>query len=104
MVSLLTSTSFFDHYSGERYMGMSLTLAFLLGATAFAPRKELTSQVLSAVCFTGLLLDMLINWFVNPNTPQDPSRAEARSFFGKSPARSQSEPHGRNEGKNPRHD
>ena len=67
LVSLLTSTSFFDHYSGERYMGMSLTLAFLLGATAFAPRKELTSQVLSAVCFTGLLLDMLINWFVNPN-------------------------------------
>jgi hypothetical protein len=67
LVDILTGTSFFDHYSGERYMGMSLTIAFLLGATAFAPRKELTSQTLSAVCFTGLLLDMAINWFINPN-------------------------------------
>ena len=67
LVSVLTSTSFFDHYSGERYMGMSLTVAFLLGATAFAPRKDLTSQTLSAVCFMGLILDMAVNWFVNPN-------------------------------------
>lgn len=67
LVSLMTSTSFFDHYSGERYMGMSLTIAFLLGATAFAPRKELTSQSVSAVCITGLLLDMAVNWFINPN-------------------------------------
>ena len=67
LVSLLTSTSFFDHYSGERYMGMSLTLAFLLGATAFAPRKDMVSQPVSALCFTGLLLDMAVNWFVNPN-------------------------------------
>ena len=67
LVSVMTGTSFFDHYSGERYMGMSLTIAFLLGATAFAPRKELTSQALSAVCFAGLLLDMAVNWFVNPN-------------------------------------
>ena len=67
LVSILTSTSFFDHYSGERYMGMSLTVAFLLGATAFAPRKDLTSQTLSAVCFMGLILDMAVNWFVNPN-------------------------------------
>ena len=67
LVSIMTGTSFFDHYSGERYMGMSLTIAFLLGATAFAPRKDLTSQTLSAVCFTGLLLDMAVNWFVNPN-------------------------------------
>ena len=66
LVSILTSTSFFDHYDGERYMGMSITLAFLLGATAFAPRKDLTSPLISAVCFTGLLLDMAVNWFVNP--------------------------------------
>ena len=67
LVSVLTGTSFFDHYSGERYMGMSLTIAFLLGATAFAPRKDMVSQPISAVCFTGLLLDMAVNWFINPN-------------------------------------
>ena len=67
LVSIMTGTSFFDHYSGERYMGMSLTIAFLLGATAFAPRKELAPQTVSAVCFTALLLDMAVNWFMNPN-------------------------------------
>ena len=67
LVSIMTGTSFFDHYSGERYMGMSLTIAFLLGATAFAPRKDLTSQTISAICFAGLLLDMAVNWFINPN-------------------------------------
>ena len=65
-VSILTGTSFFDHYDGERYMGMSLTIAFLLGATAFAPRKDMISTTTSAVCFAGLFLDMAINWFVNP--------------------------------------
>jgi tetratricopeptide (TPR) repeat protein len=65
-VSILTGTSFFDHYDGERYMGMSLALVFLLGATAFAPRKDMVSTITSAVCFTGLILDMAINWFVNP--------------------------------------
>ena len=65
-VSILTGTSFFDHYNGERYMGMSLTIAFLLGATAFAPRKDMISTTTSAVCFAGLFLDMAINWFVNP--------------------------------------
>ena len=65
-VSILTGTSFFDHYDGERYMGMSLALVFLLGATAFAPRKDMVSTITSAFCFTGLILDMAINWFVNP--------------------------------------
>jgi tetratricopeptide (TPR) repeat protein len=65
-VAILTGTSFFDHYDGERYMGMSLALVFLLGATAFAPRKDMVSTITSAVCFTGLILDMAINWFVNP--------------------------------------
>ena len=65
-VSILTSTSFFDHYDGERYMGMSIALTFLLGATAFAPRKDLVSQQTSAICFAGLVLDMAVNWFLNP--------------------------------------
>ena len=65
-VSVLTGTSFFDHYDGERYMGMSIALAFLLGACAFAPRKEMTSPIVSAACFGGLFLDMVANWFLNP--------------------------------------
>lgn len=67
LVSILASTSFFDHYSGERYMGMSLAVAYLLGATAFAPRKDMVSQLVSAICFMGLILDMGVNWFINPD-------------------------------------
>lgn len=66
LVSVLTGTSFFDHYDGERYMGMSLALAFLLGASAFAPRKDMGSQKISVICFAGLFLDMAVNWFLNP--------------------------------------
>jgi len=65
-VDILTGTSFFDHYSAERYMGMSLALAFLLGAASFAPRKDLVPQRVTAVCIIGLMLDMAVNWFVNP--------------------------------------
>ena len=65
LISALTSTSFFDHYDHERYMGMSLVLVFLLGATTFAPRKELVTQATSIICVAGLLLDMGANWFAN---------------------------------------
>lgn len=66
IVDVLTSTSFFDHYAGERYMGMSIALAFLLGAVSFAPRKNSVSQVITGISVAGLLLDMIINWFFNP--------------------------------------
>ncbi|MCQ2106308.1 MAG: hypothetical protein MJZ26_11010 [Fibrobacter sp.] len=66
VADFFASTSFFDHYAGERYMGMSLTLAFILGATAFAPKKELTSQIVTAIAVAGLILDVLVNWFLNP--------------------------------------
>lgn len=66
LVEILCSTSFFDHYSSERYMGMSLALCFLLGAVAFAPRKELVSTPERAIAVAGLLLDMIVNWFANP--------------------------------------
>lgn len=66
LVDMLTGTSFFDHYDNDRYMGLSLALAFLLGGTAFAPKKDLAPQLVSAICFAGLVLDMAINWFVNP--------------------------------------
>lgn len=66
LVDVLCSTSFFDHYDAERYMGMSLALCFMLGATAFAPRKELAPQWVTAVAIAGLFLDMIVNWCVNP--------------------------------------
>lgn len=65
-VSILTGTSFFDHYDGERYMGMSLALTFMLGAAAFGPRSDTVSQQVKVACFAGLLLDMAANWFANP--------------------------------------
>lgn len=65
-VDILCGTSFFDHYAGERYMGMSLALCFLMGATSFAPQKELVSQKVTGIAVAGLLLDMIVNWFVNP--------------------------------------
>lgn len=66
LVSVLTTTSFFDHYSTERYMGMSLTVAFLLGATAFGNRKNQVTPLTRNICFSGVILDMAINWFLNP--------------------------------------
>lgn len=66
LVSVLTSTSFFDHYNSERYMGMSLTVAFLLGSATFGNRKNQVSQSTKNICIAGLLIDMAINWFANP--------------------------------------
>lgn len=66
LVDILCSTSFFDHYASERYMGMSLALCFMLGAAAFAPKKELAPQIVTAVSIVGLILDILVNWMVNP--------------------------------------
>lgn len=65
-VEFLCGTSFFDHYSAERYMGMSLALCFTLGAAAFAPKKELAPQWVTAVAIVGLMLDMIVNWCMNP--------------------------------------
>jgi len=66
LVSLLTSTSFFDHYSGERYMGMSLTVAFLLGAASFETRRIQVTKMTTNICVAGLILDMVVNWCANP--------------------------------------
>lgn len=63
-ITILTSTSFFDHYAGERYMGLSLALTFMLGACTLSTKK--VSQLVSATAFAGLLADIAVNWFVNP--------------------------------------
>lgn len=66
LIDLLASTSFFNHYAQDRYMGMSLALAFILGATAFGPQKDTVSMRTRGIAIAGLFLDMIVNWFVNP--------------------------------------
>lgn len=66
LVSFLASTSFFDHYADQRYMGMSLALTFLLGATAFGPKRLELSQKITGIAIAGTFIDMAVNWFVNP--------------------------------------
>lgn len=61
-VQVLTFTSFFDHYADSRYMGASLALAFMLGATCFHPRKGEVPHHVIAICVLGALLDMIANW------------------------------------------
>lgn len=63
---ILVGTSFFDHYANERYMGASIGLAFMLGATAFGLRKDSVSTPVRAAAFAGFFLDVLTNWFFNP--------------------------------------
>ena len=64
-VSGFTSTSFFDHYAVERYMGCSVALCFMLGAVAFPPSNDKISALTKAVAMAGVILDVLVNWFVN---------------------------------------
>lgn len=66
VVDVLTSTSFFKQYVAERYMGASIALAFLLGATAFDKDKSNISPIVRGTAIAGLVLDFAVNWFVNP--------------------------------------
>lgn len=65
-VSILTDTSFFSHANAERYMGASIALAFMLGATAFDHNKDDVSTVVRGIAVMGMLLDAIVNWFINP--------------------------------------
>jgi len=66
IAEILVSTSFFDHYINERYMGASIALAFMLGATAFGLKKDAVSNTVRGIAIVGIILDVLVNWFVNP--------------------------------------
>lgn len=66
VIDVLTSTSFFKSYVTERYMGASIALAFLLGATAFDSDKANVSKLVRGTAISGLVLDFAANWFVNP--------------------------------------
>ena len=65
IVSVITSTSFFDHYAVERYMGCSIVLCFMLGAVAFPPSNDKVSALTKAVAIAGIALDVLVNWILN---------------------------------------
>lgn len=65
-VDCLAATSFFDHYADERYMGMSLTVAFLLGVICFSHRRVPVKPMVTNICILGTILDMIVNWFINP--------------------------------------
>lgn len=66
-VDILCSTSFFDHYASERYMGASIALAFMLGATTFGINNSPISTQVRAAAILGFMLDAIINWFGNSN-------------------------------------
>ena len=65
VVAIFTETSFFSSYQAERYMGASIALAFLLGACIFDYGKKDVSSVVRGIAVTGLMLDIILNIFVN---------------------------------------
>ena len=65
VVDALASTSFFDHYAVDRYMGASAAVAFLAGAAAFGRRRAGEPAWVRSVCIGGAVLDVLVNIFAN---------------------------------------
>ena len=66
LVGMLCDTSFFYNYAKDRYMGLSLALCFLLGATTMSPSRGQIPQSRICIAVAGLILDMAVNWFLNP--------------------------------------
>ena len=65
VIDFLTATSFFSPHVAERYMGVSIALAFLLGATAFEKKADNVPSFIRGAAIFGLILDIVINWLVN---------------------------------------
>ena len=65
LIDTLTSTSFFNHYAIERYMGASIALAFLLGAASFDSNKDAVPAGIRGAAVAGFLLDIIANIFAN---------------------------------------
>ena len=66
VVDFLTATSFFSPHVAERYMGASIALAFMLGATAFEKNSANVPTLIRGAAIFGLILDVVVNWVVNP--------------------------------------
>lgn len=66
IIDVFTGTSFFSPYVAERYMGASIALAFMLGATAFENNAASVPPAIRGAAIIGLILDVAVNWVVNP--------------------------------------
>jgi hypothetical protein len=64
VVTLLTTTSFFDHFRENRLMGGSVAIAFLLGGTAFGRTKDSVPEKIRYLAIAGLVIDILVNAFI----------------------------------------
>ncbi|MBP5246447.1 MAG: hypothetical protein J6Z31_01135 [Fibrobacter sp.] len=58
--------SYFDRYANTPYMGMSLSLAMLLGIAGFGP-KNAVAKPMTAGALAILVADVLTNWNANAN-------------------------------------
>ena len=58
--------SYFDRYGNTPFMGMSLSLALLLGCAGFGPKREIPKFVPYAAILI-VLADALVHWNFNPN-------------------------------------
>ncbi|HPW94866.1 MAG TPA: hypothetical protein PLT31_06720 [Fibrobacteraceae bacterium] len=65
-VNLLSTTTFFHSYENDLLKGMSLGLATLLGATSMGKTKNEISKIVVVVSGLLLMVDIAINWFLNP--------------------------------------
>lgn len=64
--SILVDTGFFNQHMTSRYMGTSIPLVFLLGATAFGYNKEPVPAKITHFAFFGLVASMAVDWLLNP--------------------------------------
>ncbi len=60
------SLSYFERYGSTPFMGMSLSIATLLGCAGFGPKREIPKFMPYAAILL-VLADILVNWNVNPN-------------------------------------
>ncbi len=60
------SISYFERYGNTPFMGMSLSIAMLLGCAGFGPKREIPKPVPYAAILL-VLFDILVNWNFNPN-------------------------------------
>ncbi len=60
------SLSYFERYGSTPFMGMSLSIAFLLGCAGFGPKREIP-RFMPYAAILLVLFDILANWNLNPN-------------------------------------
>lgn len=79
--SILTDMSFFHSQVSSRYMGLSIPLVFLLGATTIGYNKSPIPKKVANFAFFGLLVSMAVDWLLNPGIFKAVA-IESPVFFG----------------------